>query len=417
MTEEMQTEPPHDADRSHSVSTALQATARRLRLSTSNRSALYKAVGLRPRPITQWVRVLFWVNIVAVLVIPNILVTAYYGFIASDQFQSETRFRVSTSIPALGKDQLAKVTGIPSAKIVQDTQIVTNYLTSVQMLDSLRLKSNLVSKYTRPDTDSIAALVANATQEELLRYWKGMVSSSIAVPSGIVTIRLRAFASDDARTLLTDVLIELERMVNEMNDRIWADVTKTAKENLKHASAVLGEAREKIRLAQGETGVFTVESSADEYTGLLSKLEGERIELQQRYDVNAASVSGETPQMRVLAREIASKDEQIKNLRSQITGSGGERPTLSETSRTFAQLQLEQQVAEDQFSASVKTLEQVQFSSRQQLVYLDAFVRPTLAQEAQYPKRLLIISLTAGATMLLWAIVASLLSFFHTRFS
>jgi capsular polysaccharide transport system permease protein len=71
---------------------------------------------------------------VIVLLGSNSLSVIYYGFLASDQYQSEARFTVRSAMAALGKDQLAKVTGIPSAKIVQDTQIVTNYIHSREII-------------------------------------------------------------------------------------------------------------------------------------------------------------------------------------------------------------------------------------------------------------------------------------------
>lgn len=76
---------------SRKVSERLASSARKLRFSTSSRSALYKAVGLRPRLTDR----LFTVVVVAltlfVFVLPNLVSLAYYGYFASDQYESETR--------------------------------------------------------------------------------------------------------------------------------------------------------------------------------------------------------------------------------------------------------------------------------------------------------------------------------------
>lgn len=403
--------------RSETVAVALRGAARRLRFSTSNRSALYKAVGLRPRPLTQWFKIIYIALTISILVAPNLAVITYFGLIASDQFQSETRFTVRTSIPAIGKDQFAKVTGIPSTKIVQDTQIVTNFLVSQRMLELLEKQINLAQYYNGREIDVFSRLGVDLPQERILDYWKRMVSSSISVPSGIVTIKLRAFRADDSQGILMVVLKQLEQVINEMNDRIWRDVTKVAESNMKNASTQLRRARERFQAAQNATGVFTVESSANSLTDLITKLETERIAIQQKYDVNGRSLGNRSPQMRLLRREIESKDRQIDALKAQLTGAASEQAPLSETASSFSQLRLEQQLAEQQFAASVRTLEQVQFSSQQQLMYLDAFVAPTLPQEARYPQRLLWIGVTFGVSLLLWAAVVGSLSALHTRLS
>ncbi len=409
-------EPKSGLEHSKSIATALRGTARRLRFSTSNRSSLYKAVGLRPSPLTQWFRGLFVIITLMVLVVPNVIAITYFGFIASDQYQSESRFTVRTSTPALGKDQFAKVTGIPSAKIVQDTQIVTNFLVSQNMLDRLEQKMGLRSIYTSVKVDYFSRLASDAPREKFLSYWKKKVTSAISVPSGIVTIKLRAFSADDAQSTLQAAVTELEQVINDMNDRIWRDVTQVAQSNLENASKRLKDAREKVQMAQQRSGVFTVESSANSIFNLVTKLEAERIALRQRYEVNLQSIARDTPQMRILKREIESKDDQILALRAQMTGhQGGSQEPLAQTASSFSQLQLEQNLAEQQFSASVKTLEQVQFSSRQQLMYLDAFIPPTHPQEAEYPRRMLWISVTFIASLITWAAMMGGLATLHKR--
>ncbi|MFB9953202.1 capsule biosynthesis protein [Rhizobium puerariae] len=403
-------------DRSESVSTSLRAAARKLRFSTSNKSAVYKAVGLRPRPLTQWFRAIFILVTLLVLIVPNVASVVYLCFVASDQYQSETRFTVRTSTPASGKDQFAKVTGIPSAKIVQDTQIVTSYLASYDMLTTLETQINLRSYYDRDDVDYIARLPSDETREGLLAYWKKMAKSEIATPSGVVTIKLKAFSSADAQAILQAVLAKLERVVNDMNLRIWRDVTQVAEDNMNKAASDLKSTREKLQLAQNRSGVFTIASSEQSLSRLITKLEAERLSLQQRYEVNGKEVDKNAPQMRVLAREIASKTEQIDALRGKMTGtSSGPDGGLSSIASDFSQLLLEQEVAEKQFAASVKTLEQVRFSSRQQLMYLDPFVTPTLAEEAEYPKRVLWIFLVFAVSVGSWAIIAASLKTLHTK--
>jgi len=400
---------------SKDVSARLAVTARKLRFSTSSRSHLFKVVGLRPKLSERLLWGAFVLSIFFCLLIPNILSLFYYGFMASDQYQSETRFTVRTSTPALGRDQLGKATGVPAAKIVQDTQIVAQFISSKAMLESLGESVDLRGIYSRADIDAISRLRKDATSEELLSYWQDMVSTAISPSSGIITVKVRAFSAEEAQRVLSEVVRSAEGAVNDMNARIWRDVTDTAQKNLDRATDQLRTARENLQRARNEAGMLSVEGTATLITSLIGNLERERLDLEQKYEVQSQSVGKDAPQLRVLRREIASKERQLKELQNQFAGQTGNGRNLASASTTFAQRQMEQGLAEQQFASSVKTMEQIKFVSRQQLLYLDAFLAPDMPDAARYPKRMFWISLTFVTSLLLWGVVVAGLSVVRRR--
>ncbi|WP_312608833.1 capsule biosynthesis protein [Agrobacterium pusense] len=400
---------------SQKISQRLASSARKLRFSTSSRSNLYKVVGLRPRLTDRLFTAAVFLMTFLLLIIPNITVVLYYGFFASDQYESETRFTVRSSTPALGKDQIAKVTGVPSAKIVQDTQIVTNFIESHEMLDMLRNRNiDLKRLYGKSSIDWWARLSHDATAEEMKNYWEDMVTTSVSPSSGIVTVKVKAFSPDEAALLVGEVVKASEIVVNHVNNRIWKDVIATAETNLENAKQQLQKAHETVAAARNRDGVLSVGSSSQIIETLLGTLEEERLKLQQQYNSQLAVVSPKSPQMRVLQREISSKEQQISDLNAQLAGTGKER-NLADVSQDLSQLELAQTLAEQQFSSSVRTLEQVRFISKQQLLYLDSFLAPRVPDEANYPKRFLWISATLIASLVAWATAASLLYFGRSR--
>ncbi len=398
------------------VSQRLSVVARRLRFSTSGRSGLFKAVGLRPRSID---KVFFWLSTCAVLVlfvVPVLLAIVYYGFLAADQFESETRFTVRSSTPALGKDQLGKATGLPAAKIIQDTQIIADFINSKAMLHELEEKVSFRKVYGDADVDYWARLDDDATSEEALKYWRRMVSISISPSSGIVTVKVRAFSPGDAQNILRQVVARAEVVVNDINSRIWKDVTATAQANFDYAVSNLKEAREQLQVAQDKTGVLSVEGTSAVINSLITTTERQVLELEQKYDTQRAFVSKNAPHLLVLQREIKSKREQLADLNQQLAGGNAGGNNLANVSVAIAQRQLEQSLAEQQFSQSVKTLEQIRFASRQQLLYLDAFLAPEKPDSAEYPKRLLWMVAVFFAAATVCVGVLALLSSLHKRY-
>ncbi|CAN7243551.1 capsule biosynthesis protein [Rhizobium rhizogenes] len=390
-------------------------TARKLRFSTSKRSQLFKAVGLRPRPLEQVIGRLILASAVLIVVIPNIVSVFYFTRIAVDQYQSETRFTVRSSTPALGKDQLTKVTGLPSAQIAQDTQIVTNFIASKDMVAALQSKVNFQKLYGNSDIDPLARLRQDASTEKLLDYWEDMVSIKTDANSGIVTVKVRAFSAADSQKVLQEVVAASEVVVNDVNNRIWRDVITTAQTNLDNAKNQLQKTREQLQLARNQTGVLSVAGSSAIFTNLITTVQTDRINLQQRYDALLGNVSPNAPQMRVLKREIESKQKQLDDLNRQVAGQGKSEQNLADVSVDMSQRELEQTLAEQQFAASMKTLEQVQFVSKQQLLYLDTFLAPNLPDEAKYPKRGLWIGGVLAATILIWGAVVGLLTALRNR--
>lgn len=403
-------------EKSRQAAKALSATARKLRFSTSNRSDLYKAVGLRPRFVDRVFRWMFIFNTIFVLILPVIGSFLYFGLIASDQYQSETRFVVRTSTPAIGKDQLGKVTGLPSAKLAQDTQIVINFIHSRTILDDLENGMDLRRRFMRPDVDFAARLREDVTHEEFLDYWNRMVKTSVSPSSGIITVTVNAFSAEDARDIAAGITASSEKMINQLNERIWQDVAKSVQVNLDRAADKLREVRERVASQQNESGVLTVEGASAMLSSLLTKLQQEKIALEQSYTVKLESIAKTAPQMKILAREIESKQAQIDELQRQIASpEGASGGNLASVSAELSSLQFETRLAEEQFAASVRTFEQVQFASKQQLMYLDSFLPPSLSDDALYPRRGLWMVLTVFGCFFLWLAGTGLLKLTRSK--
>ncbi len=401
--------------RSQAAAGALSVAARQLRFARSRRSKLYEAAGLRPRRIDRVFQALFAMLVTVALLLPNAVSVLYFGFLASDQYQSETRFVVRSSEPVRENDKLAQASGIPSALVAQDTQIIANYVTSRGLIDHLNRTIDLYEIYGRKDIDWYARLRSDATFEDLLDYWEDVASAAIAPASGIVTVKVKAFSAEESHRLTSMIVEASEELVNSMNERIWHDVTGSAEEQVQLATAELSRSREALQAARNKAGILTVDSAANSLSALLTQLQGEKIAVENKYSANLDVVSETAPQMKVMRREIESKQKQIDDLKSQIASTASAGTNLAERSTEFSQIELEQKLAEDRLAASIKTLEQLQYLSQQKLLYLDPFLAPTTPDDAQYPKRFLWIGLVLLGSAALFAVLASILSVVRTR--
>lgn len=401
--------------RNQAAANMLSDIARQLRFSKARRSKMFQAAGLRPRLADRIFRLLR-IMLVVLVIFPVLLAIAYFGVLASDQFESETRFTIRTSEPLRGNDDLAQASGMPSALIVQDTQIIANYVKSRALLERLGAEIDLRQIFGRSGIDWYKRLAANASIEDLLDYWQKMTSVAISPSSGIITVKVRAFSAEEAHRINQIILVAAEELVNDMNDRIWEDVTSSARDEVRQATDLLSAARARLQEARNDAGILTIDSVSGSLSALLTQLRGEWIALEHEYQSKSRMVSQQAPQMRVLASKIEIRQQQIADLQQQIASSTSTGLNLADHSAVFAQIELEQTLAENRLAASINALEQLQLISQQKLLYLNAFLMPTMPDDARFPRRILWIAVAFVLSLACFAVLSALLSVVRHRF-
>ncbi|MGA0595809.1 lipopolysaccharide biosynthesis protein [Enterovirga sp. CN4-39] len=347
----------------------------------------------------------FALSFLAFVAIPTLASTVYFGLIAADQFVAEARFAVRGGAMA-GLDALSSLTGMPSVQIIQDTQVVTNYIESRALVELLDEKAGLRARYSVPEADFFASLNPSKPIERVVKYWQGMHHAKIEMPGGIVVLSVRAFRPDDAVALANAVVAASEQLVNEMNDRARGDAVANADREFRLAGERLSQARAALETARNREGILDAATESKKADTILSTLRTQQLELEQQYAVSLKqSVSADAPQMRNLKSRIEALAGQIKEIQSELTaldGAVGGPSALSASMTRLSALQLEQQIAQAQYTAAATALERARLASLSKQIYLTTFVRPVDAEEAQYPRRGMNIALTVAGGLLLW---------------
>ena len=130
---------------------------------------------------------LFKVSFVVVFLLPSLAALVYFSLIASPQYVAEARFTVQGGEP-IKLDAFSVVTGLPSLTVVQDTQVVTNYIESPSIVRRLEQRLDLRSLYGNESIDWLSRFNPKKPFEKLADYWKTKTDVSIQLPGGIVTV-------------------------------------------------------------------------------------------------------------------------------------------------------------------------------------------------------------------------------------
>ena len=226
-----------------------------------------------------------------------------------------------------------------------------------------------MSFFRRPGSDFWARLKRGATKEELTQYWNGMVTTYVDGPSEIVTVSARAFRPQDALTLSTAIIDLSEKLVNDVSARARNDAMRRAEQEVRRSEDKVQQALVDLRKFRNGEGFIDPTAAATSTSKLLLGLMSEKIRLQNDLFVSSRAMSKNAPTVQTIKSRIESLDNQIDNLKSQLTGNADDK-TLSNSLAKFEELELRRIFAEKLYTMSQDALERARVRAEQQNLYL-----------------------------------------------
>jgi len=381
------------------ISQSLKAVARRSRTPRN----IFVSTGVSTQ--RRWQNVFAWAVLASfglVVLLPNIVSSIYLAFVASNQYASEMRFAVrggqSSSLDVLGG-----MIGMPAAQQIQDSLILTDYIESRGMVEALDRALNLRAMFSLDRIDYFSQFDPKDTSEELMHYWRRHVDSRIDSMSGVITVVVRAFTPQDSLAISNEIISLSETLVNEMTERSRRDALRKAQTELTRANQNLQEKNKAMRDVRNAEGVLDTGKTGEVMTQMLGDLRLLLARLEQEYSAQRRTIQPDSPQLRVLDARIGSMKDQIRRLQDEMTDSKGTGTSaLAGVMSRFDREALDKDIAEKQYIAAAAEYERARIDLESQHVYLTTFLKPVLAQEALYPRRLWLWSIVTVISLLLW---------------
>jgi capsular polysaccharide transport system permease protein len=327
------------------------------------------------------------------VLLPTLLVGAYYVAIAADIFESEARFVIRTRTGATGAgstDQAGGRTATAASLFAaarpgsDESRAVVSFVDSHAALQALQREIDVVQLWRRPEADLLARLWWSQPQLEwLMWYFRRRVQAEFDPETGVMTLRTAAFRPADAKELNERLLRASEGLVNEMTARGIADTLRVAQEDVAKAESRVLAAREAvIAFREREQALDPTRSATgamDNIGRLEAALAQARADLQER----RAFMRNDNPQIQVLVNRIAALQQQIANERGRVTR-GDE--SLTQQVAGFERLDLERQFADRQLASATASLEQARSEVLRQQVFLVRIAEPSTPEWARYPR-------------------------------
>jgi len=364
----------------------------------TNRRARYEA-GYADRIRARSDRIIGFVLLVAIVLIPNALSISYFGFFASDQYVVETRLlvRPNRGLGAIsgGADALAEI------EVERETQVVTDFLTGATLAERLRNEGVFARLYQYPQLsfdalqqgaihpDPIAGLSPDASAEDIADYWEDMATAEIEVSVGVIVFTVKSFSADGALEVANRSIKAADDLLSSMNATAWTDATVRSEAVLTEATRRLVVAQNRMTALRDATGSIDVETEAGVATTLGGRLRETLASLERDYSSQAGVLDEDAPLLKALQRQIETLRVQIKKVEEDMTLSQGQVGFGSVSSRIarFAAAEVEADAAQAQFIEATATFERTRQVAELRSSFLDIVTPPRAPQSATRPRR------------------------------
>lgn len=339
------------------------------------------------------------------VVLPSLLATIYYGFIASDIYVSEARFVIKS--PNRQQSQvssfanLIQTTGLSEGQ--QQTHEVIDYLRSRDALSDLSKKVDVKSVYMAPGIDVLSrfpVFFRENSFENLHKYFNKMVDVHVDHDTSNAVMIVKAFNPQDAYVLNEQLLRLGEQLVNKLNERANRRAIVEAEKQVGIAEDRVRAARVKFGQYRNSTALLDPEQQAKGVLEVSNGLEAQRARLQaQIATISRATPSN--PSLPALRQQLAAISAQIAAQNLQVAG--GNSGIASKLSG-YEENAVEQEFATQMLNTTSASLERARADAQRQQFYLERIVQPDKPDQAILPSRLKQILTVIGACLCLYMV-------------
>ena len=335
----------------------------------------------------------------------------YLWTYAQDQYLSTTGFTVRSQESGGATELLGGLAQFAGGSTASDSDILYEYIQSQDVVAAVDAKVDLRAHYGAHWPDDWAfAIWPDAGTEDLVWYWHRIVGISYDAGTGLIEVTAAAYDPETAQAITTAILRESQDQINALNTQAREDAMRYARDDLEEALARLKEAREELTRFRTRTRIVDPESDIQGRMGVLNNLQQQLAEALVEYDLLRGTAPASDPRITKAQQFIDVIRERIRIERagfaSDSTETGGIEEDYPSLISEYESLSVDREYAEEAYRAALTALEVARDDATRQSRYLATYIRPTLAQESEYPRREIIAGLAALFLLLVWSIAA-----------
>ncbi|WP_424973066.1 capsule biosynthesis protein [Dinoroseobacter sp. S76] len=349
-------------------------------------------------------------SFVAMVLLPVALSGGYLWTRAVDQYASYVGFSVRTEEVGSAIELLGGVTEL-SGSSSSDTDILYKFLQSQELVANIDAELDLREIWSKADpaVDPVFAYEPPGTIEDLVEHWERKVAIYYDSGSGLLDLRILAFAPEDAQAISTAIFEKSSAMINQLSTLAREDAIGYARDELDQAVIRLREARVALNAFRNRTQIVDPTIDTQSQMGLLTNLEAQLADALIEVDLLRETTRPGDPRITQGELRVEVIERRIAEERRQMGlggGSSDERSVFADLVGEYETLAVDLEFAQQSYVAALAAFDAARNEARRQSRYLAAHVRPTLAEQSKYPERGFLLGLIALFSFLAWSITA-----------
>ncbi|MCK8485226.1 sugar transporter [Aliiroseovarius sp. S2029] len=340
-----------------------------------------------------------------VVVLLPLLFAAWYLYArALDQYVSYVAFTVRSEDVSSASDLLGGLSAFGSGGS-EDTDILYEFIQSRELVsiidDEIDLRSIYAASY---ETDPYFSFDPEGTIEDLAEYWSRVVKIFYDSGTGLIEVRVHAFHPQTAKDIAERIFDRSSAMINDLSADARADATRYASEELDFAVERLKEARQAITEFRSRNQIVDPAAEIGGQTGLMSALQTKLSDALITFDLLRESAGANDPRMAQAELRIQVIRERIEEERLKYGADSSDERNFSTLVGEYERLAVEREFAEQTYLAALAALDSAKIEAQRQSRYLAAYIKPTLAERAEYPQKALMLGVLGAFLLFTWAI-------------
>ena len=336
------------------------------------------------------------------VVLPTVLATLYYTFIAADQYQTDIVLSVRSAQGGAMNSLLGTVlgsSGLNQSSI--DANSIAQFIASHDAVRDLDSSLDLRSLYSLPMLDFIARLSKTASFEEIVKYYPGMVEATFDTAAGVTRVSVKAFRPEDAYAIASELIQMSENLINSFNRRAEEDRLRLSYSEVERAEKRLAGAREAIQRFRLEHKEIDPTQSTLAVSDIIAKLEAEQATVSTQMSEMSSYMSPKSLQIEALRKKQKAIETQISEEKQRLTGQNS---TMTNLLLQYEALQLENEMSSTIYTSAISSLESSRIEAHRQRSYVVPVVSPHIPEEATYPLKIRNIFFVLIGSFVLFAI-------------
>ena len=313
------------------------------------------------------------------------IAVVYFCLIASDRYVSRAELVVKQADQIKMLPDALSMLGIGGSNH-EDILLIQDYLKSPDLIGKLDKELGLKAHYQSHNVDFFSRLSDNVSREEFIQYYRNHLTLRLDDISGVLTIEFQAFDPAYGKRVVDLMLKESEGFINKLGHQVALEQLAFVEKEVNRAYQRVQDEKAKVLDFQNTHHLLSPESTSTARLGVVSQIEGQLAQQQAQLKQLQSYMRDTAPAVISVQARVDALNQQLEQEKARLTGV--DKDAMNEVTARYMDVQTQANLAADLYKSGLISLEQARVEAYRKLKHLLVVSQPTLAEDAEYPRRL-----------------------------